>query len=101
MDLCLRAQTEAGLTDGELKAALTTLLSTRPAKRVLILPPDFTRYHSKAGFLTNVSYHYYADLGAEVDILPTLGTQLQKGDVVYFSVLGTSAKKLKHVLGLL
>lgn len=32
--------------------------------------------------------------------LPTLGTQLQKGDVVYFSVLGTSAKKLKHVLGL-
>ena len=33
--------------------------------------------------------------------LPTLGTQLQKGDVVYFSVLGTSAKKLKHVLGLL
>ena len=33
--------------------------------------------------------------------LPTLGTQLQKGDVIYFSVLGTSAKKLKHVLGLL
>ncbi|HWQ07010.1 MAG TPA: lactate racemase domain-containing protein [Feifaniaceae bacterium] len=74
MDLCLRAQTEAGLTDGELKAALTTLLSTRPAKRVLILPPDFTRFHSKAGFLTNVCYHYYADRGAEVDILPTLGT---------------------------
>ena len=74
MDLCLRAQTEAGLTDGELKAALLALLSTRPAKRVLILPPDFTRFHSKAGFLTNVCYHYYADRGAEVDILPTLGT---------------------------
>ena len=32
--------------------------------------------------------------------LPTLGTQLQKGDVVYLAVLGTSQKKLKHVLGL-
>jgi nickel-dependent lactate racemase len=74
MDLCLRATTESGLTDGELKAALEGLLSTRPAKRVLILPPDFTRYHSKAGFLTNVCYHYYADRGAQVDILPTLGT---------------------------
>jgi len=74
MDLCLSAQTDAGLTDGELKAALTTLLSKRPAKRVLILPPDFTRYHSKAGFLTNVCYHYYADRGVEVDVLPTLGT---------------------------
>ncbi|NCD17472.1 MAG: DUF2088 domain-containing protein, partial [Actinobacteria bacterium] len=74
MDLCLRAQNDAGLTDGELKAALTTLLSARPARRVLILPPDFTRYHSKAGFLTNVCYHYYSNRGAEVDILPTLGT---------------------------
>jgi len=74
MDLCLSAQTDAGLTDRELKAALTTLLSKRPAKRVLILPPDFTRYHSKAGFLTNVCYHYYADRGVEVDVLPTLGT---------------------------
>ena len=50
------------------------LLNEHPAKRVLILPPDYTRYHSKAGFLTNVCYHYYADRGAEVDILPTLGT---------------------------
>ena len=74
MDLCLRAQTEAGLTDDELKQALEALLAAHPAKRVLILPPDFTRFHSKAGFITNVCYHFYADRGAEVDILPTLGT---------------------------
>lgn len=74
MELCLRAKTDAGLTDGELTAALERLCAAHPAKKVLILPPDFTRYHSKAGFLTNVCYHYYADRGAEVDILPTLGT---------------------------
>lgn len=74
MDLCLRATNESGLTDGELKDALITLLSARPARRVLILPPDFTRFHSKAGFLTNICYHHYADQGAKVDILPTLGT---------------------------
>lgn len=33
--------------------------------------------------------------------LPTLGTELQRGDVVYFNVLVSSVKKFKHVLGLL
>jgi len=74
MDLCLRAKTEQGLTDGELREALLSFCGAHPAKKVLILPPDFTRYHSKAGFITNVCYHYYADRGAVVDILPTLGT---------------------------
>ena len=33
--------------------------------------------------------------------LPTLGTVLQKGDVVYCNVLVSSVKQFKHVLGLL
>ena len=74
MELCLRATTESGLTDGELTAAVERLCIEHPAKKVLLLPPDFTRYHSKAGFLTNACYHYYAARGASVDILPTLGT---------------------------
>ena len=74
MELCLRATTEAGLTDGELRAAVERLCAAHPAKKVLLLPPDFTRFHSKAGFLTNVCYHFYADRSAEVDVLPTLGT---------------------------
>lgn len=41
-------------------------------KRVLIVPPDFTRYHSRAGELTRYAYQYY---GAAVsDILPAIGT---------------------------
>ncbi|MCL2671410.1 MAG: lactate racemase domain-containing protein [Clostridiales bacterium] len=76
MDLCLRARSERGLTNEELQSGLLQLLQSRPAKRVLIIPPDHTRLHSNASFLTNICYHYYASRGAQVDILPALGTHL-------------------------
>jgi len=41
-------------------------------KRVLAIPPDFTRFHSFAGKLTEISWSYYQD--ALTDILPALGT---------------------------
>ena len=43
-----------------------------PRKRVLVLPPDFTRFHSRAGFLTQCVWAYYGDALAAV--LPALGT---------------------------
>jgi nickel-dependent lactate racemase len=74
MELSLRATGEQGISDGELRAGLIALLDRHPARKVLILPPDYTRYHSKAGFLTRICYEYYTESGARVDILPTLGT---------------------------
>ncbi len=41
-------------------------------KKVLALPPDFTRYHSQAGLNTSLAYEYYGK--AMTDILPALGT---------------------------
>lgn len=41
-------------------------------KKVLIIPPDFTRFHSKAGELTTYACGYYRDRVR--DILPALGT---------------------------
>jgi nickel-dependent lactate racemase len=41
-------------------------------KKVLAVPPDFTRYHSRAGYLTTLAYEYYRN--ALTDILPALGT---------------------------
>ncbi len=76
MELSMRAASETGLSDAALREGLTGLLAARPAKKVLLLPPDFTRFFSKAGFLTNVAYHYYTELGAEVDVLPALGTHV-------------------------
>ncbi len=42
--------------------------------RVLVIPPDFTRAHSKAGELTSMAYKYYGD--KITDILPALGTHV-------------------------
>ncbi len=88
MELCLRARDERGLSDEELRAGLIGLLAAHPAKKVLIVPPDYTRYHSKAGFLTNVCYHHYTDCGATVDILPALGTHVPMGEAEAADMFG-------------
>ena len=41
-------------------------------QRVLVLPPDFTRFHSRAGILTQMVGEYYGDELAA--ILPAIGT---------------------------
>ena len=41
-------------------------------KKVLVIPPDFTRFHSRAGELTQYVYEYYGE--CLTDILPALGT---------------------------
>ena len=65
------AEAETGLTREEIDNALLTSLTGRHPRRVLILPPDFTRFHSNAGFVANTYYHILQDMGAQVDILPS------------------------------
>ncbi len=61
------------LTSEDLKIGLTTALDQLGKKqKVLAIPPDFTRFHSFAGELTQLTYKYYGD--SLVDILPALGT---------------------------
>ncbi len=61
------------LSSDDLKNALfSTLDKVGKKKKVLAIPPDITRYHSRAGELTNFLYQYY---GKNLqDILPALGT---------------------------
>jgi nickel-dependent lactate racemase len=40
--------------------------------RVIAVPPDFTRFHSHAGWLTRMVHSYYGD--RLTDVLPALGT---------------------------
>jgi nickel-dependent lactate racemase len=42
-------------------------------KRVLLLPPDITRAHSGAGYITERLYQVFTKMGAEVHVIPTLG----------------------------
>ena len=75
-DLYLTAKTDDGLSPEEIKGALLASLEGRNLKKVLILPPDFTRFHSNAGYITNVYYHVLTERGVQVDILPALGTHV-------------------------
>ena len=56
MDIFKTATTDAGLSNDEIASALAQSLEGRTFtnKKVLIIPPDFTRYHSNAGFITCV-----------------------------------------------
>ncbi len=64
-----------GLTDAEMKAALAESLKGRSLKKVLILPPDFTRMYSYAGKLTAMYYELLSPT-CEIDIMPALGTHV-------------------------
>ena len=47
-------------------------------KKVLVIPPDFTRFHSRAGELTRYVYEYFGE--RLTDILPALGTHFKMTD---------------------
>ena len=92
MDNFVYAKDELGLSREEIRAALLSAIEGRELKNVLIIPPDFTRFHSNAGYITNVYYHALSERGCNVDILPALGThvpvtedeaKLMFGDVPY------------------
>ena len=70
------AKTEDGLTRDEIRQALERSLAGRTLHNVLIIPPDFTRFHSNAGLITNLYYHMLTERGCEVDVLPALGTHV-------------------------
>lgn len=74
MNIFKISEKEQGLSAEEIKSALIESLRGRKVSKALILPPDFTRFHSNAGFITNVYYHLLTDMGAIVDVLPALGT---------------------------
>jgi nickel-dependent lactate racemase len=47
-------------------------------QKVLAIPPDFTRFNSRAGLLTCQTYEYFGD--RLVDVLPALGTHVPMPD---------------------
>jgi nickel-dependent lactate racemase len=70
-------KTVLGLNDIEF-GIYSALVKIGPRKKVLVIPPDFTRFHSRAGDLTTLIYKYYKE-GLK-DILPALGTHAPMTD---------------------
>jgi nickel-dependent lactate racemase len=66
-----------------------------PRKKVLVVPPDFTRLHSRAGDLTILIYNYYKE--ALKDILPALGTHSPMSDLQLDEMFKGVPKKLFRV----
>ena len=61
------------LAPDDLRAGLhAALAKLGPRRRVLAVPPDFTRFHSQAGRLTSLAHEYYGP--NLTDVLPALGT---------------------------
>ena len=61
------------LSGADLKQGLFEALDKLGARRkVLALPPDITRFYSRAGDLTRYAWQYYH--AAMTDVLPALGT---------------------------
>jgi nickel-dependent lactate racemase len=71
--LIIRDENKKGIEKAALVGALKASLEGKTLKKVLLLPPDYTRMYSGAGIITAVYYDLLKD-SCEVDILPALGT---------------------------
>jgi len=84
------------LTESEIKEGLRTAFEKLgDRKKVLALPPDFTRFHSRAGEITRFSYEYYKE--KMTDILPALGTHFEMTEKEIDTMFGTIPKNLFRV----
>jgi len=64
------------LADEQIRDALFGVLDQLGARdRVIAVPPDFTRFNSRAGQLTCLTHEYYGD--RLVDVMPALGTHFE------------------------
>lgn len=84
------------LTAQDLKEGLCSALDKLgPRKKVLAVPPDFTRCHSRAGELTSIAWEYYGD--SLTDILPALGTHAAMTEAEIRQMYGRTPLELFRV----
>ncbi|HBG02292.1 MAG TPA: D-mannonate epimerase [Firmicutes bacterium] len=71
------ALTDARIDEQTLEKELHKWLGsiTTPVRKVLLLPPDITRFHSKAGKIVQLLYKALAPQ-AKIEIMPALGTHM-------------------------
>ena len=80
-------------TSDDLKAGLFEALDKiGTIKKVLVIPPDFTRYHSFAGQLTHFTWQYFGE--GLSDVLPALGTHTPMSNDQIEKMFGNVPKSL-------
>ena len=84
------------ITPEEVRSALKQVFDGMGAKkRVLALPPDFTRFNSYAGPITEMVYDYFGE--ALTDIMPALGTHSPMTDEQIRTMFGHVPAELFRV----
>ncbi|MBR4568365.1 MAG: DUF2088 domain-containing protein [Bacteroidales bacterium] len=82
-----RGSGQDSITPEEAREALSGVFRTLgPRKRVLAIPPDFTRFNSYAGPLTEMVFDWYGD--ALTDVMPALGTHSPMTDAQISAMFG-------------
>lgn len=66
-------------------------------KKVLLLPPDLTRSHSRANDLTNIYYDLLKDI-CQVDVMPALGTHMPLTDEERIEFFGHSIPEERFIV---
>ena len=93
---CQWSDKDGALSQADLKKFLYKAfddLGTR--KKVLAIPPDYTRFHSFAGKITEHTWEYYAE--SLEDILPALGTHSPMTEPQIRSMFGRTPSDLFRV----
>lgn len=80
----------------EVRDALTRVFDAlSPRNKVLAIPPDFTRFNSYAGPITEMVYDYYGE--ALTDVMPALGTHSPMTDAQIVTMFGHTPRDLFRV----
>ena len=85
--------TENNLSHSDLQQGLYEAFEKMGAKqKVLVVPPDYTRFQSRSGELTEMAWKYYKD--KLTDILPALGTHTPMTDSQIAHMFGDIPRSL-------
>ena len=80
----------------EVREALRSVFDAMgPKRRVLAIPPDFTRLNSYAGPITGMVYDYFGE--ALTDVMPALGTHSPMTDEQISTMFGHTPRSLFRV----
>lgn len=70
----IKAEDDSGLNDAEIRNTIEQSLIVKNIRKALLIPPDITRYYSFSGPITKTYFELLTSMGAQVDILPSIGT---------------------------
>lgn len=97
----IKNETREGISDADLTAAIENSVlcdESRKLKKVLLIPPDFTRMYSGAGKITDIYYRFLTKNGCDVSVIPALGTHepMSAGEIKDFFISVPEEKVIRH-----